>query len=300
MFETRVTKMLGIKYPIIQGAMLYAARAELVSAVSNAGGLGIYVAFTSRSPGELAAELKKIRKLTDKPFAVNIPLVAAVGKVDYDAFIDVIIGEGVTVVETAAGNPEPYMDRLKAAGIKVIHKCTGLRFARKAESIGCDIAVLDGFECAGFTGEDDVTSMALVPISAQALKIPVIAAGGFGDARGLVAALALGAEAVCMGTRFLMTKEASIHSNIKEHLLKATELDTTVMCRSLRSSRRAVRNASSERISEMEKKGASAKELAPLTILTRNEKLWDEGNVDEALLPAMRPPAPWAVLLRIL
>jgi len=286
MFETRVTKILGIRYPVIQGAMLYAARAELVSAVSNAGGLGIIVAFTFTTPEEFAAELRKIKKLTDKPFAVNIPLIPAVGKVNYDVYINVIIDDGVKIVETAAGNPEPYMARLKSAGIKVIHKCTGLRFAQKAENIGCDMVVLDGFECAGFTGEDDVTSLTLVPVSTKALNIPVIAAGGFGDGRGLVAALALGADAVYMGTRFLMTREASVHIKMKEYLLKATERDTTILCRRYRSSRRLLRNAYSDRVAKMEMDGATAEELASLTILTRNEKYWDIGDVDEAGLPA--------------
>jgi len=286
MFETRVTKTLGIQYPIIQGAMLYAARAELVSAVSNAGGLGIVVAFTSHTPEELATELRKIMKMTPNPFAVNIPLIPAIGKVNYDAYIDVIIGEGVKIVETAAGSPEPYMARLKSAGIKVIHKCTGLRFAQKAESVGCDMVVMDGFECAGFTGEDDVGSLTLVPISAKALNIPVIAAGGFGDGRGLVAALALGAEAVYMGTRFFMTKEASVHSRIKERLLTATERDTAVFCRRYRSSRRLLRNAHSDKLGKMEMEGATAEEMAPLTVLTRNEKYWNIGDVDEGGLPA--------------
>lgn len=266
--------------------MLYASRAELVSAVSNAGALGVVVAFTYKSPEELAVELRKIRKLTANPFAVNIPLVSAVGKVNYAAYIDVIISEGVQVIETAAGNPEPYIASLKSAGIKIIHKCTGLRFAQKAERIGCDMVVLDGFECGGFTGEDDVTSLALVPISATALKIPVIAAGGFGDGRGLVAALALGAEGVYMGTRFLMTKESSVHMKIKQRLLQANETDTTLLGRRFHNSRRVIKNAYSDKVTRMEMNGATAEELASLNILTRNEELWQRGDIDEGMLVA--------------
>jgi len=206
MFNTRVCKELGIKYPIIQGGMMWVSTAKLSGAVSNAGGLGIITALTFDSPKGLEQEIKKLREITDKPFGVNVTLLPTLKPINYDDYIDVIINEDVKIVETAGYNPEKYIDRLKKKDIKVIHKCTSIRHAKKAESIGCDFISIDGFECAGHPGEDDVTSLILVPRAVDELNIPVIASGGFGDARGFLAALALGAEGVNMGTRFFVNK----------------------------------------------------------------------------------------------
>jgi len=203
MFKTHITELFGIKYPITQGGMMWISRAELVAAVSNAGGLGIITAFTFPTPQELAVEIKKTRELTDKPFGVNITLLPTLRPVDIDGYVNAVIDSGVKIVETAGRNPEPYMERFKAAGVKVIHKCTAVRFARTAQRIGCDAVSIDGFECAGAPGEEDVTSLVLIPLTVDAVEIPVIASGGFGDGRGLVAALALGASGINMGTRFM-------------------------------------------------------------------------------------------------
>ena len=238
MFETRVTELFGIKYPIIQGGLLWLARAELVAAVCNAGGLGILSSFTFPTPGGLAEEIAKTKSLTDKPFGVNIPLVPMIRPVNIEEYFNVVIDGGVKVVETAGRSPEPFMERLKGAGVKVIHKVTAVRFARTAQRIGCDAVIIDGFECAGHPGEEDVTSLILIPLTTDAVDIPVIAAGGFGDGRGFVAALALGAEAVLMGTRFMATQECLVHPKVREWLLQATERDTMLVQRSLANSAR--------------------------------------------------------------
>src|SRR4030065_1510118 len=246
MFKTRITELFGIKYPIIQGGMMWISRAELVAAVSNAGGLGIIAAFTFPTPQELAAEIKKTKGLTDKPFGVNITLLPTLRPLDTHSYFNTVIDSGIKIIETAGRSPEPYMERLKAAGIKVIHKCTAVRFARTAQRIGCDAVSIDGFECAGAPGEEDVTSLVLIPLTVDAVDIPVIASGGFGDGRGLVAALALGAEAANMGTRFMATKEAPGHPKVKEWLVQASERDTLLLLRSFRNPVRALRNPTSE------------------------------------------------------
>lgn len=286
MFETRITELFGIKYPIIQGGMMWISRAELVSAVSNAGGLGILTAFTHPTPEELAAEIKRTKELTDKPFGVNITLLPTLRPIDIDGYLDTVINAGVKIVETAGRNPEQYMGRLKSAGVKVIHKCTAVRFARTAERIGCDAISIDGFECAGHPGEEDVTSLVLVPLTADAVKIPVIASGGFGDGRGLVAALALGAEAVNMGTRFMATKEAPGHPKVKEWLIQASERDTMLLLRSFRNTMRALRNPTSEKVLEMEKQGADIHQLESLISGRAGLKLLEGGDVENGLLSA--------------
>ena len=286
MFKTRVTELCGIKYPIIQGGMQWVSRAELSSAVSNAGGLGIIAALTFPSPEELASEIKRMRVLTDKPFGVNITLIPTLRSVNYDEYIDVIIREGVEIVETAGRNPEPYMSRLKSAGIKVIHKCTAIRFAEKAALIGCDAVSIDGFECAGHPGEEDVTSLVLIPLAVDAVTIPVIASGGFGDARGLVAAFALGAEGLNMGTRFMATQEAPIHPKVKEWLIRASERDTLLVTRSLRNTRRVLRNAVAEKVAEMEKRGATLEQMASLLSGERGRELLQSGELDRGLQTA--------------
>ena len=286
MFKTRITELFGIKYPIIQGGMMWVSRAKLVAAVSNAGGLGIITAFTFPTPQELAAEIKETRGLTDKPLGVNITLLPTLRPVDIDGYLNTVIDTGIKIVETAGRSPEPYMERLKAAGIKVIHKCTAVRFAHTAQRIGCDAVSIDGFECAGHPGEEDITSLILIPLTADAVEIPVIASGGFGDGRGLVAALALGAEAINMGTRFMVTKEAPGHPKVKEWLVQASERDTMLVMRSLRNTERVVRNLTAEKVSEMEKQSATLEELAPFISGTEGKKLLETGDLEKGLFTA--------------
>ena len=284
MFETRFTEDFGVTYPIVQGGMMWVSKKELVAAVSNAGALGILSALTFPTPDELAQEIEGTKALTDKPFGVNLTFLPTLKPVDYDAYVDVVVQAGVKIVETAGRNPEKYIDKLKGAGIKVIHKCTSIRHAKKAQEIGCDYVSIDGFECAGHPGEDDVTSLILVPRAADELDIPVIASGGFGDGRGLVAALSLGAVAVNMGTRFMMTKEAPIHDKVKEVLLKAKETDTILIERSLRNTMRAWRSELTEKIADMEKKGATLEELAPLLSGRRSFEYIMKGEPEQALI----------------
>ncbi len=284
MFQTVFTEEFGVKYPIVQGGMMWVSKKELVSAVSNAGALGILSALTFETPEKLAEEIEQTRKLTDKPFGVNLTFLPTLKPVDYDAYVDAVVQTGVKIVETAGRNPEKYMDKLKGNGIKVIHKCTSIRHALKAQKIGCDYVSIDGFECAGHPGEDDVTSLILVPRAVDELDIPVIASGGFGDGRGLVAALSFGAVAVNMGTRFMMTKEAPIHDKVKEALLVAKETDTILIERSLRNTMRAWKNPLTLKILEMEKAGASLKELAPLLSGKRSLEFILNGEPDKALI----------------
>jgi NAD(P)H-dependent flavin oxidoreductase YrpB (nitropropane dioxygenase family) len=246
--KTRITRLLGIQHPIIQGGMHFVGLAEMAAAVSNAGGLGIITGLTQRTPERLAAEIDRCRKMTAKPFGVNLTFLPAVTPPDYPAYVDVIVASGVKVVETAGNNPQQYLPALKAANIKVIHKCTSVRHALKAESIGCDAVSVDGFECAGHPGEDDVPNMILLPRAAEELKIPFVASGGMADARSLVAALAMGADGINMGTRFLATQEAPVHPNVKNAIVTASELDTRLIMRSLRNTERVLRNAAVERV----------------------------------------------------
>ncbi|RYD85744.1 MAG: nitronate monooxygenase, partial [Sphingomonadales bacterium] len=238
--KTRITELFGIERPIIQGGMHYVGFAELAAAVSNAGGLGIITALTQPSPARLAAEIAKAHTMTSKPFGVNLTFLPAVNSPDYPGYIDAIIEGGVKIVETAGNNPQKWMPRLKENGIKVIHKCTAVRHALKAESIGCDAVSVDGFECGGHPGEDDVPNMILLPRAAEELSIPFVASGGMADGRSLVAALALGAEGMNMGTRFIATKEAPVHQNVKDAIVKASELDTRLIMRSLRNTERVL------------------------------------------------------------
>src|SRR5579863_2898874 len=246
--KTRITEMFGIQHPIIQGGMHFVGFAELAAAVSNAGGLGIITGLTQRTPEKLAQEIERCRGLTDRPFAVNLPFLPAVTPPDYPKFVETIVKSGVKVVETAGNNPQKYLPALKDAGIKVIHKCTSVRHALKAESIGCDAVSVDGFECGGHPGEDDVPNFILLPRAAEELKIPFVASGGMANGRSLVAALAMGADGINMGTRFIATKEAPVHARVKEAILKATELDTRLIMRSLRNTERVLANAAVERL----------------------------------------------------
>ncbi|MBT9173701.1 MAG: Nitronate monooxygenase [Syntrophomonadaceae bacterium] len=284
MFQTRLTKMLGIEYPIIQGGMLWLSGAELTAAVSNAGGLGILSSATFPEKETLRAEIRRTRQMTDKPFGVNIPLLPAIKPLDVYGLIEAIAEEGVRVVETAGRSPEEYLPLLKKNGIKVMHKVTSVRFARKAEAIGCDMVVIDGFECAGHPGEEDVSSLVLLPAAVDAVSIPVIASGGFADGRGLIAALALGAEGILMGTRFMVSREAPMHMKIKEYLTGLPETETTLVLRSLRNSARVIKNSVSSRVLEIEKQGATIEELLPLVSGKKEKELMDTGDLEIGLL----------------
>ncbi|MBM3620372.1 MAG: nitronate monooxygenase [Alphaproteobacteria bacterium] len=251
--KTRITEMLGVEHPIIQGGMHFVGFAEMAAAVSNAGGLGIITGLTQRTPELLANEIRRCREMTKKPFGVNLTFLPSVTPPDYPGYIRSIIEGGVKVVETAGNNPQKWMPALKEAGIKVIHKCTSVRHSLKAESIGCDAVSVDGFECGGHPGEDDVPNFILLPRAAEELKIPFVASGGMADGRSLVAALSLGAEGMNMGTRFMATKEAPIHENVKQALVAASELDTRLVMRPLRNTERVLKNAAVERLLEKEK-----------------------------------------------
>ena len=258
--KTRITELFGIKHPIIQGGMHYVGFAEMAAAVSNAGGLGLITGLTQQSPELLAREIARCREMTDKPFGVNLTFLPSVNPPDYPGYVKAIIDGGVKAVETAGNNPVKWLPPLKEAGIKVIHKCTAVRHALKAESIGCDAVSVDGFECGGHPGEDDVPNMILLPRAADELKIPFVASGGMADARSLVAALAMGADGMNMGTRFIATKEAPVHENVKLAIVAASELDTRLVMRPLRNTERVLNNAGVERLIQKEKElGASIK-----------------------------------------
>jgi NAD(P)H-dependent flavin oxidoreductase YrpB (nitropropane dioxygenase family) len=258
--KTRITELFGIEHPIIQGGMHYVGFAELAAAVSNAGGLGIITGLTQKTPELLAKEIAKCREMTDKPFGVNLTFLPTFAAPPYPEYIQAIIEGGVKAVETAGRNPEKYLPQMKAAGIKVIHKCTSVRHSLKAEAIGCDAVSVDGFECGGHPGEDDIPNFILLPRAAEELKIPFVASGGMADGRSLVAALALGADGMNMGTRFIATREAPVHDNVKRAIVAASELDTRLIMRSLRNTERVLVNEPVERVMQIEReKGATLK-----------------------------------------
>lgn len=258
--QTKITKLFGIEHPIIQGGMHYVGYAELASAVSNAGGLGMITALTQKTPADLANEIARCRDMTDKPFGVNVTFLPTVNAPDYPAIIDAIIKGGVKVVETAGNNPVEVLPILKEHGIKVIHKCTAVRHALKAQKIGCDAVSVDGFECGGHPGEDDIPNMILLPRAADELEIPFVSSGGQADARSLIASLAMGAEGMNMGTRFIATQEAPVHQNVKEAIVAASELDTRLVMRPLRNTERVLTNSAVERLLEKERElGANLK-----------------------------------------
>ncbi|MEQ8594615.1 MAG: nitronate monooxygenase family protein [Parvibaculum sp.] len=256
--KTRITELFGIQHPIIQGGMHFVGLAEMAAAVSNAGGLGIITGLTQPTPKDLANEIARCKKMTDKPIGVNLTFLPGFANPPYPEYIKAIIDGGVTIVETAGRSPEAYMPAMKEAGIKVIHKCTSVRHSLKAERIGCDAVSVDGFECGGHPGEDDIPNMILLPRAAEELKIPFVASGGMGTASQLVASLALGADGINMGTRFIATKEAPVHDNVKQALIAASELDTRLIMRPLRNTERVLANAAVDKIVEIERtKGAA-------------------------------------------
>ncbi|NQY98154.1 MAG: nitronate monooxygenase [Henriciella sp.] len=251
--KTAITEMFGIEHPIIQGGMHFVGFAEMAAAVSNAGGLGIITGLTQKTPADLANEIAKCRDMTDKPFGVNITFLPTLNPPDYPAIVKAVIDGGVKVVETAGRNPQEVLPYLKDAGIKVIHKCTSVRHSLKAQDIGCDAVSVDGFECGGHPGEDDVPNMILLPRAADELDIPFVSSGGQADGRSLVASLAMGAQGMNMGTRFIATKEAPVHDNVKQAIVAASELDTRLVMRPLRNTERVLTNEAVERLLEKEK-----------------------------------------------
>lgn len=286
--RTRVTQMLGIEHPIVQGGMQWVGRAELCAAVSNAGALGILTALTQPSPAALAAEIARCRTMTSKPFGVNLTILPTIKPVPYEEYVDVIIQSGVSIVETAGRNPEPWMPQFKGAGITVIHKCTSIRHALKAQALGCDMVSVDGFECAGHPGEDDVSNLILLPLAARRLQIPFLASGGFGDGRGLVAALAMGADGINMGTRFMVTQEAPIHDKVKQRMVEASELDTALIFRSLRNTSRVFKNTVAQQVVEIEALPGETRfeEIAPLVKGVRGRELFESGELDHGVWSA--------------
>ena len=251
--KTRITELFEIEHPIIQGGMHFVGLAEMAAAVSNAGGLGIITGLTQGTPEKLAAEIARCKEMTDKPIGVNMTFLPTLTPPDYPALFEVIIDGGIKVVETAGNNPAQYLPMLKDAGIKVIHKCTSVRHSLKAQSIGCDAVSVDGFECGGHPGEDDVPNFILLPRAAEELEIPFVASGGMADARSLVGALSMGAEGMNMGTRFIATKEAPVHENVKQAIINASELDTRLVMRPLRNTERVLNNPAVEKLLQKEK-----------------------------------------------
>ena len=287
MLKTRITELFGIERPIVQGGLMWIARAELASAVGNAGGIGFMTALTFEEPEDLRAEIRKCREMTDKPFGINLTFLPSLRTIDYPAYIKVCIEEGIKFVETAGRNPEPYMDQLKAAGIKVIHKCTSVRHAIKAEKIGCDVVSIDGFEAAGHPGEDDVTSLILIPLTRDAIEIPIIASGGFADGRGLVGCLGLGADGMNMGTRFVATQEAPVHENVKQALVNHGERDTRLIMRTLRNTERVLHNPIVDQVLDIEGKGnTKIEDIAPFVSGLVGKEMLEDGEMGKGVLSA--------------
>jgi nitronate monooxygenase len=284
--RTSATALLGVRFPVVQSGMRWVSRAELVSAVSNAGGLGVLSAHTQPSADALRREIARTRALTDSPFGVNLTLLSANSGVDVDGYVRVACEERIPVVETAGGSPARYMEALKAAGVKVMHKATSVRHALKAQSLGVDAVIIDGFECAGHPGQDDVPGLVLIPAATRALSIPVLAAGGIADARGMVAALALGADGVCMGTRFLLTRESPMHDDLKARMVAAGETETTLVGRRFGDSIRVLRNATTAEVLALESQPSTTHaDLLPLIAAARWMSAMETGSVDAAAFP---------------
>ena len=282
--KTRLTELLGIETPIICGGMMRVGTAELAAAASNAGALGVMTALTLPTPELLRAEIEKCRSLTDKPFGVNLTVGVVATAVNYDDYLDVILDSGVKIVETAGRSPEPFMERFKAHGVKVIHKCVAVRHALKAERIGVDVVSIDGFECAGHPGEQDVGGLVLFPAATQALKIPVVASGGIADGRGLVAALALGCEGINMGSRFMVTQEAPIHEGIKQRIVEMDENQTRLIFRSYKNTARVYRNSIADEVAEIEAAGGDFAQVHHLVSGANQEKAWSTGDIEAGMV----------------
>ena len=278
MIKTRFTEMFGVKHPIAQGGMQWVGKAELVSAVANAGGLGFITALTQPTPEDLTKEIKRTRDLTDQPFGVNLTILPAVKPPPYAEYRAAIIEAGIKAVETAGYKPEEHIAEFQKHGIKVIHKCTAVRHAVSAQRMGADAISIDGFECAGHPGEDDIPGLILIPAAAEKITIPMIASGGFGDGRGLAAALALGAEGINMGTRFLATKEAPIHRKIKEQIVANDERATDLIFRTMRNTSRVSRNDVSQEVMRLEKEGAKFEDVRHLVVGSRGKVVYESGD----------------------
>ena len=286
--KTAVTEMLGIRYPIVQGGMMWVGRAELASAVSNAGGLGILTGLTQPTPQDLKKEIARCRSMTDKPFGVNMTMLPSINPPPYEQYLDVIIDSGIGIIETAGNVPREYFAKLKAAKVKILHKCTSVRHALSAQKAGVDIISIDSFECAGHPGEDDVPGLVLIPAAVQALDIPVIASGGIGDGRGMAAALTLGAQGVNMGTRFMTTREAPIHENIKKALIAAKETDTRHLYRTMNNTARYLNNDIVKEVRAMEYRpgGCQFEEIRHLVAGARGREAYATGDINHAPIPA--------------
>ena len=287
MLKTRITDLFGIEHPVIQGGMQWVGYAELVSAVSNAGALGILTALTQPTPEDLAKEIKRTREMTDKPFGVNLTVLPTINPPPYEEYAQAIVGSGVKIVETAGRSPEPFMELFKEYDVKVIHKCTSVRHALKAQSVGVSAITIDGFECAGHPGEDDIPSLVLLPQAAEALDVPVAGCGGFSDAKSMVAALALGGEAIVMGTRFMATQEAGIHQNVKEKMTEADELSTNLMFRTMHNTARVFKNSISDQVVEIESTGnATFEDVKDLVAGQRGRVVFEEGDLEHGIWSA--------------
>ncbi|ALJ21855.1 NAD(P)H-dependent flavin oxidoreductase [Microbacterium sp. No. 7] len=283
MITTRFTTEFGIEHPIVQGGMQWVGRAELAAAVSEAGGLGIITALTQPTPEALTEEIRRARDLTDKPFGVNLTILPTITPPPYDEYRHAIVEAGVRIVETAGSNPAPHMDFFNANGVKVIHKCTSVRHAVKAQEVGVHAISIDGFECAGHPGEDDVPGLVLIPAAAKVIDIPMIASGGFADGSGLAAALALGADGINMGTRFLCTAESPIHQNVKEAIVAATERDTNLIFRTLRNTARVSKNAVSDEVVQILADGGAFEDVRELVAGARGRKVYENGDLDAGI-----------------
>ena len=286
MIKTRITEMFGVETPIVMGGMTGVGYAPLVAAVANAGALGFIVAHHSQTAEELWKEIQRCRDLTDKPFGVNLTLLPSLNPIPYDEYRHAIIESGIKIVETAGNKPQEHVDEFKKHGVKVLHKCTSVRHGLSAERMGVDAISIDGFECAGHPGEDDVPGLILIPAAADKIKIPMIASGGFGDARGLVAALALGAEGVNMGTRFMCTKESPIHENVKQQMVINDERATELIFRTMRNTSRVAKNLISTKVVEMEREGAKFEDVRELVAGTRGKVVYETGDPDHGIWSA--------------
>lgn len=284
--RTRFTELVGVEHPIVQGGMQWVGRAELVAAVANAGALGMITALTQPTPEDLTREIARCRSLTDKPFGVNLTILPSIKPPPYAEYRQAIIEAGIKIVETAGNKPQEHVTEFKKHGVVILHKCTSVRHALSAERMGADAISIDGFECAGHPGEDDTPGLILIPAAADKVKIPMIASGGFADGRGLVAALALGAEGINMGTRFMCTKESPIHQRIKEKIVANDERETDLIFRTMRNTARVARNAVSQQVVAMEKQGATFDQVRELVAGARGKMVYVSGDSDEGIWSA--------------
>lgn len=283
MLRTGFTELFGIDHPVVQGGMMWVGRAELAAAVSDAGGLGMITALTQPTPADLAREIERARTLTDKPFGVNLTILPSISPPPYDDYRRAIIDAGITIVETAGSNPEPHMDMFREHGVRTIHKCTSVRHALKAQKVGVDAVSIDGFECAGHPGEDDIPGLVLVPAAADALSIPFIASGGFADGRGLAAALVLGADGINMGTRFMCTLESPISPIVKERIVTATERDTELIFRTLNNTARVASNTVSREVVRILDDGGDFPAVRELVAGARGRRVYETGDVEAGI-----------------